>query len=142
MVAKLGCSAKQYLFVHAVPMPMLAEALFLALLSRLGSYSLDAGSMQLQRSPFGNRDAPDSTALACGTASLLRQYHDAHTQACLAHLQKCALTACKSAPVTWIKLSRRTDGPRVASNGAQAAPGFEGGQAHTLHVPERLCVFA
>ena len=68
-------------YIRASPLPELPEALFLALFAAAGGYSLNRRLCLLERL---DRRAPDSVALMCGVATLLRQFHPCYGEVCRA----------------------------------------------------------
>ena len=68
-------------YIRASPLPELPEALFLVLFALADGYSLNRRLCLLERL---DRKAPDSVALTCGIATLLRQFHPCYGKVCAA----------------------------------------------------------
>ena len=65
------------MYIRASPLAELPEALFLVLFAAADGYRLNRRLCLLERL---NRRAPDSVALTCGIAALLRQFHPCYAR--------------------------------------------------------------
>ena len=71
------CRQLAQVYIRAPPLQELPDALLLALFAAADGYGLNRRLCQLERT---DRRAPDPAALACGVATLLRQFHPCYGQ--------------------------------------------------------------